>query len=115
MSKLTHKPLLQKITVGKLSADVTQEIIEDVMHSNFIGVVKDFVPAFKNKNSKTGRVVYKFDFSNYFTMVSHESIKNNIFYNFYFVFKYHSIDFFYTDCMMNYNFSGEKRCLIELK
>lgn len=77
MSKLTHKPLLQKITVGKLSADVTQEIIEDVMHSNFIGVVKDFVPAFKNKNSKTGRVVYKFDFSNYFTMVSTDKCEQN--------------------------------------
>lgn len=77
MSKLTHKPLLQKITIGKLSADVTQEILEDVMHSNFVGVVKDFVPAFKNKNSKTGRVVYKFDFLNYFTMVSTDKGEQN--------------------------------------
>lgn len=77
MTELTPKPLLKKMTVGQLSADVTQEILEDVMHSNFVGVVKDFVPAFKNKNSKTGRVVYKFDFSNYFTMVSTDKGEQN--------------------------------------
>lgn len=77
MSELPQKPFPQKMTVGQLSADVTQEILEDVMHSNFVGVVKDFVPAFKNKNTKTGRVVYKFDFSNYFTMVSTNKSEQN--------------------------------------
>lgn len=77
MSEKPHKPFPQKMTVGQLSADVTQEILEDVMHSNFVGVVKDFVPAFKNKNSKTGRVVYKFDFSNYFTIVSTDKGEQN--------------------------------------
>lgn len=77
MEDLNTKPLRKKMTVSQLSGDVTQEILEDVMHSNFVGVVKDFVPAFKNKNLKTGRVVYKFDYSNYFTMVSTDRGEQN--------------------------------------
>lgn len=60
----------KKMTVSELSSEVTQDVLEAVMHSDFVGTVKDFVPAYKSTNNKTGRVVYKFDFSNYFTMVS---------------------------------------------
>lgn len=77
MTAFTPTSPIKKVTAGQLSAGVTQEILEDVMHSNFIGVVKDFVPAFKNANSKTGRVVYKFDYSNYFTMVSNSKGEQN--------------------------------------
>lgn len=77
MEELNTHPLPKKMTVSQLSDNVTQEILEDVMHSNFVGVVKDFVPAFKNKNLKTGRVVYKFDYSNYFTMVSTDRGEQN--------------------------------------
>lgn len=70
MEQLNSNPLLKKVTVSQLSDNVSQEILEDVMHTDFVGVVKSFVPASKNKNSRTGRVVYKFDYCNYFTMVS---------------------------------------------
>lgn len=77
MEHLNSNTSLKKMTVSQLSDNVTQEILEDVMHTDFLGVVKSFVPAFKNKNSRTGRVVYKFDYCNYFTMVSTDKGEQN--------------------------------------
>jgi hypothetical protein len=60
----------KKMPVGHLMAGVTKEIFEEVMHSNFVDVKKEFKRSSFGLNSKTGRVVYRFNTFHYFSMVS---------------------------------------------